>query len=47
MRRRCASTISGLSGRTADEYDHHVGVADVRGVVPDGHADAERLEPRR
>ena len=38
----------GWCGLTADEYDHHVGVADVARRVPFEHADAAgRFEPRR
>ena len=40
-----ASTISGFVGRTADEYHHHVGVADVGRRVPLEHA--SRRTPTR
>ena len=57
MPRRSASTISGFVRFTADENDHHVGVADVARRVPLEHRDAagrssravtsDRLHPSR
>ena len=45
--RRTASRISGFAGRTADDDDDHVRVADMRGLVPVRDPHADRFQPIR